>query len=96
MYNQLAQPAINSEPNITLVQSMKQEFQDLNDKQTKLILAIEDKMHDILNKRVPSPDSEKPENTISDFSTAMGVEFRKMRINTNRLDDIFSHLQSII
>jgi len=95
MYNQLAQTA-TSEIKQTLATDIKANFQELNDRQYKAITAIEDKLHTILNKRVPQDTSSKPETNISDFSTEIGTYFQSMRFNTNRLDDILTHLNGII
>ena len=80
-----------------LAQSIKQDFETLNERQTRLIQSISEKLHDIINKRVPSAEEiSKQDGSIADFHIEIGKEFQKMRYNTNRLEDILVHLQSII
>jgi len=101
MYGQdLQQGQISGDqPKLSVAQNIKEQFQQLNDRQTKVIIAIADKLHDLVNKRQP-PQSEQKisagERQVDDFNSMLLSELDKMKVNANRLEDIYSHLQSII
>ena|SRR6185312_4320581 len=101
MYNQNQQQGAVSidEPKLSIAQNIKEQFQELNDRQAKTIIAIGDKLHDLLNKRLPPSEKKEigiGERPIQDFNSMLLGELDKMRNNANRLEDIYSHLQSII
>jgi hypothetical protein len=69
----------------------------LNDLQEKIISCIEDKLHSIINKRVPQVDTTaKSSLDISnDFRNVIMLQLSNMRYNTNRLEQILDHLHEI-
>lgn len=98
MYDQAQKAMANTLNEQTAIQNIKERIQQLNDRQTKIILSIGDKLHDLLNKRVPQDETNKSgiEAPIGDFNQFLHNEFDKINRNTNRLEDIYNHLQSII
>lgn len=99
MYNNQQQGAVSiDQPKQSVAQNIKELFQELNDRQAKIITAIGDKLHDLVNKRQPPSESQVKgiERPIEDFNSMLLSELDKMRTNANRLEDIYSHLQSIV
>jgi hypothetical protein len=80
-----------------LTNSITDEFQELNDRQEKVISCIEDKLHSIIDKRVSQVDTTaKSSLDISnDFRNVIMLQLSNMRYNTNRLEQILDHLHEI-
>jgi phosphoenolpyruvate synthase/pyruvate phosphate dikinase len=102
MYDQQSNYSLDSAQtsipkNASFAQNIKEQFQNLNERQTKLISAISDKCHDILNRRTPQQEISDPiKESVNDLNEGITQSFFKMRNNTNRLEDILKHLQEII
>jgi hypothetical protein len=82
----------------TLIQYFSDEFQDLNEQQEKIISAIEEKLNVIIDKREPQVDTVNKGETpcIIDFRDSVRSKLTKLRANTNKLDQIYAHLQEIV
>lgn len=82
----------------TLIQSVSDEFQDLNEQQEKIISAINEKLNVIIDKREPQVDSVNKSDApcIIDFRDSVRSKLTKLRANTNKLDQIYTHLQEIV
>lgn len=96
--NLMAKQSIQVEPVMSVAQNIKEQFIELNDRQQKSICAIEDKLHEILNKRPPPSESmdKLASRPIEDFNSIVMSELGKLRTNSNRLEAIYNHLLSII
>jgi len=79
-----------------LTYSIADEFEELNCRQEELISCIEDKLHNIIDKRVPKDDSKKEvSNGQNDFRGIIASRLTRMKSNTNRLEQALNHLQEI-
>ena len=71
-------------------------FGNLNDEQSGLINNIEDKLHSIINKRVPENDAKSDPPNIGDFVTAADLQLKRVELANRRLEGILNHLSQLI
>jgi hypothetical protein len=82
----------------TLTQMISRDLSDINDRQTRVINAIEDRLHEIINMRsnpVVDGAGKKEEISINDFRSDMGVKISILKENTLRIENILDHLGAI-
>jgi hypothetical protein len=98
MYDNLASktPSNTSDVKQSALVELTQRFQMANNDQIEIIYQIEDKLHNILNKRVPQ-DSPKSEPTIGgDFISEADAQVSRINQCNSRLRGILEHLRQII
>lgn len=64
--------------------------------QHDVLRQIEDKLHQIVNRRSPEKEAQKPNPEISDLSQAFSRQLSLMEDNCHRMEDVRRHLDVII
>lgn len=94
MYDQ-AQAVANAPQTEPVLKSILERFDKQNAWQSEELSMIENKLHDILNKRSPEKEQGKPEPSINDLSQAFSKGLSVMESNCRRLEIINKHLKEI-
>lgn len=84
--------------NGSVLKGLANRLQDINGFQSSLISDIENRLHEILNRRPPAtPVSEqKPQQGADDFTQVANMECEKLLHSNQRLENIMKHLTEII
>ena len=87
------QEAVSTDPATQIVVNRITQY---NNVASDFIMQIEDKLHNILNKRQSTEIEKAPEPKIGDFISAVDVQLDRIYHNNARLDSIIRHLHQII
>lgn len=96
MYDQLVKTTEQPRSTEALLQEFGNKFSNANDIQSSLLNTIEDKLHNILNKRTPQTEGKQEAPNISDFISMADSQLRRLALQNNRLEAILSHLNQIV
>jgi polyhydroxyalkanoate synthesis regulator phasin len=99
MYNSAQQSPNVVEDQKPILKNIIDRFEKENAAQTELVNLIQERLHDVVNKREPSDpagnkQAERPMD--NSFSDAMNTQLFKMQSTTNRLEAILRHIQQIV
>lgn len=76
---------------------LSQRFDKVNAEQTELVHKVQNKLHSLLNKRMPEKDpSEDIKPMVQDFISAIEASVSKVESNNYRLSAILRHLDEIV
>lgn len=79
-----------------LLKDFGNRFTHLNNMQANLLASIEDKLHNILNRRSPENPAKAESPGITDFITMADGQLLRLTSQNYRLEAILSHLAQII
>lgn len=80
----------------TVLQNLESRFGNLNDVQAGLVNQIEDKLHLILNKRIPEEKSSAKESAISDKNEELNRQCSRLEQSNENLNRILNHISEIV
>lgn len=87
-----------AQQNGSVLKSLANRLQDINTFQSSLLSDIENRLHDILNRRPPAipAEQQKPQPGADDFTQVANMECEKLLSANQRLENIMKHLTEII
>jgi hypothetical protein len=98
IYNQQADYGMaKSESQPAELPNVATRLQRQNAEYSELLYSIEDKLHSILNLRLPQNESQPPDaKPLNDFCSTMQDELGNMSVLNSRLQQVLDHVKRII